>query len=191
MTRIVAGRFGGRVLSTPNGTTTRPTSERVRAALGNALESTGGLAGARVLDLYAGSGALGLELVSRGAASVDLVDSDRAALTAARENVRRLDLADAVRVVPASALAFAGGPHPQPYDIVLADPPYDLAGPDLTAVLAALVAAGGCAPGADVVIERSVRSGDLDWPPPLTARREKRYGDTVLHWGEAPGVGPA
>src|SRR6478752_2288314 len=90
MTRIVGGRWGGRRLQTPAGETTRPTSEKVRAALASSLTAAGGLEGARVLDLYAGSGALGLELVSRGASSAVFVEQDRAALVALRANLAAL-----------------------------------------------------------------------------------------------------
>src|SRR6478609_1837946 len=93
MTRIVGGIWGGRRLVTPTGETTRPTSEKVRAALASSLYATGGLDGARVLDLYAGSGALGLELVSRGASSAVFVERDRAALTALRANLTTLGAA--------------------------------------------------------------------------------------------------
>ncbi len=186
MTKITAGRWGGRRLLTPSGRTTRPTSERVRAALGNALQATGGLAGARVLDLYAGSGALGIELASRGADQVVLVEQDRAALTAARGNVEAL-AAGQVQVVAGDVGGFAaraGGLGP--FDVVVADPPYELADADLAAVLLALVRAGALAPQADVVVERAARSGVFPWPEPLVGVRERRYGDTQLCYGRAP-----
>lgn len=184
MTRIVAGSAGGRRLTTPAGATTRPTSERVRAALANTLTAAGGLAGARVLDLYAGSGALGLELLSRGAASVVLVERDRAALVAARANVAGLGLPGA-GVVAADAAAFARTAV-GPFDLVVADPPYELPDAELTAVLAALVRAGALARGADLVVERATRSGSFGWPAPLRPDRERRYGDTLLCYGRAP-----
>lgn len=184
MTRIVAGRFGGRILATPAGTTTRPTGEKVRAALGNALSAGGGLDGARVLDLYAGSGALGLELLSRGAASVVLVEQDKAALTAIRTNIAALGAS--AEVIAGDVRQVASRQFAAPFDIVLADPPYHLAADELVAVFAALHAAGSLSPGADLIVERDVRSGELPWPEPLAAARAKRYGDTLLCYGRAP-----
>ena len=185
MTRITAGRFRGRRLQTPTGDVTRPTSERVREALANALVSGGGLEGARVLDLYAGSGALGLELVSRGAQSVVLVDRDRAALSALRANVAVLQLTDA-QVVPGDVRAYASSPAGRPFDFVVADPPYDLPTADLTEIFGALAATGHLIPGADLIVERNKRSGEMMWPDPLVGVRTKRYGDTMLCYGRAP-----
>lgn len=183
MTRIVGGRWSGRTLTTPTGTHTRPTSEKVRAALGNTMTSTGALAGACVLDLFAGTGALGLELASRGADRVVFVDDDRAAVAAIRANVATLGAA--AEVVPTSAAAYAATAGRR-FDIVIADPPYDLSNADLVAILAALVANDRLAPGADIVIERSRRAADLAWPPPLAEQRSKRYGDTLLLFGRMP-----
>ncbi len=188
MTRIVGGTFGGRRLVAPPGAGTRPTSEKVRAALANSLASTGGLDGARVLDLYAGSGALGLELISRGAGSAVFVERDRAALTALRANVTSLGAAG-VTVVASDVLGFVGtvaGGGIGPFDVVLADPPYDLAPQDLVAVLAVLQRVGALAAHADVIIERGVKSGEVSWPAPLAGGRVRRYGDTLLCYGRAP-----
>lgn len=217
MTRIVGGRWGGRRLVTPTGDTTRPTSEKVRAALASSLTAAGGLEGARVLDLYAGSGALGLELVSRGASSAVLVEQDRAALVALRANVTALGSASvrdksAIRaapavgdkylpdvtgaptltVIPGDVAAFAArasGLVPAmsaPFDVVLADPPYDLSGEALLAVFLGLHSAGLLAPHADLVVERSRRAGEPAWPEPLAGVRIKKYGDTLLCYGRAP-----
>ncbi|GGM06563.1 RsmD family RNA methyltransferase [Nakamurella endophytica] len=190
MTRIVAGVWSGRRLITPAGSATRPTGEKVRAALGNSLSAGGALAGARVLDLYAGSGALALELLSRGAAAADLVENDRAALAAARRNVGSLQAAGA-RVVAADVHRFvaglaAAGAGTQRYDVVVADPPYVVPGAELTALFGQLQAAGALAGGADLVIERPVRGGEPDWPEPLVGVRSRRYGDTLLCYGRAP-----
>lgn len=186
MTRIVGGSWSGRRLVTPDGTTTRPTSERVRAAVANSLQAGGGLAGAAVLDLFAGTGALGLELLSRGAESLVAVEQDRAALAALKANVAALAPAQA-RVVAGTVAGFAAAPADGVrFDIVVADPPYDLPAEELAAALAALHAAGRLAPGADLVVERSVRAGDFPWPEPLVPGRSKRHGDTVLDRGSAP-----
>lgn len=185
MTRITAGRYRGRTLQAPKtGTVTRPTGEKVRAAMANSLQAAGGLVGATVLDLFAGTGALGLELLSRGAAGAVLVESDRTALTVLRANVAALDASAIVVAAPVAAYLAAPGHH-GPFDIVVADPPYEYPGPELVAVLRTLVGGGWLTPGADVVIERSVRSTDIDWPPGLDPRRAKRYGDTVLHYAVA------
>ncbi|MBM9474853.1 16S rRNA (guanine(966)-N(2))-methyltransferase RsmD [Nakamurella flavida] len=185
MTRIVAGEFGGRRLVTPAGELTRPTAEKVRAALGSSLYAAGGLAGARVLDLYAGTGALGLELLSRGADQVVLVEQDRAALAAARANVQALGVGARVEVVPRGVAAYAALAG-ESFDVVVADPPYDVPDDEIAAVLTALVAGGRFRPAADVVVERRSKGGAFGFPEPLSAVREKRYGDTRLCYGRAP-----
>lgn len=186
MTRIVGGTWSGRRLQTPPGSTTRPTSERVRAAVANSLEASGGLIGARVLDLFAGTGALGLELLSRGAASLVAVEQDRAALTVLKANAQSLDPAR-VRVVAGTVAGFVAAPADGvTFDIVVVDPPYDLPAAEIADALSALHRAGRLAPGADLVVERSVRAGDFPWPEPLIAGRSKRHGDTVLDRGTAP-----
>lgn len=189
MTRIVAGAAGGRRLAVPPGDTTRPTSDRVREALFSALDAAGAVAGARVLDLYAGSGALGLEAASRGAAAVVLVEAARGAAATATANVRTLGLPGA-RVVAERVERFVAGPGAVVaggWDLVLLDPPYAVGEDDLAEVLAALPAL--LAPGASVVVERSTRSGEPRWPPGLTPARARRYGETTL-WTAHPGEPP-
>lgn len=184
MTRIVSGRFAGRRLVTPPGDATRPTAEKVRAAVGNALAAAGAIEGVTVLDLYAGSGALGLELLSRGAARVVLVERARAAQQAIRANIAALDPSNAT-LVAVEALAFARTPG-EPFHLIVADPPYAEPNEAVAAVLTALIEAGRIAPGADIIIERSVRDGDFPWPAPLAADRSRRYGDTLICYGHAP-----
>ncbi|WP_341934615.1 16S rRNA (guanine(966)-N(2))-methyltransferase RsmD [Microbacterium sp. LWO14-1.2] len=182
MTRIIAGAARGARLDVP-GSGTRPTSDRVRESLFGALESADALSGARVLDLYAGSGALGLESSSRGAASVDLVEHGRAAAGIIRRNagiVAKAGGLSPARVHQSSVRAFlqrATGP----FDLVFTDPPYDLGDEAMNGDLLAL--APLLAPEALVVIERARRST----PPDLSAAglellREKTYGDTTLWW---------
>ena len=178
MTRIIAGTAGGRRLAVPP-KGTRPTSDRVREALFSALEHDPGLGGAAVLDLCAGSGALGLEALSRGAAHALLVESDRRAAAVLRRNVADLGLPGAqVRTAPAAAVL--GDTAPRAYDVVLADPPYDVPDAEVAGWLAAAAVHGWLADGAVVVVER--RGGAaFPWPPPLEPVRDRRYGDTVLH----------
>lgn len=181
MTRIIAGSAGGRRLAVPP-RGTRPTSDRVREALFSALEHDPGLDGAAVLDLCAGSGALGLEALSRGAGHALLVESDRRAAGVLRRNVADLGLPGAhVRVAPAAAVLEA--PADRAYEVVLVDPPYDLPDAEVAGWLAAAAAHGWLAAGAVVVVER--RAGPpFPWPAALSAVRERRYGDTVLHQAE-------
>lgn len=181
MTRVIAGAAGGRPLRTPPGSGTRPTSDRVREALFSALDARDVLAGATVLDLYAGSGALGLEAASRGAGAVTLVESDRRAAAVIGANVRSLGLR--ARVVTQTVERFLAGP-PTPHDLVLLDPPYPLTEEQLGDVLAAL-AAGWLAAGAVVVVERSKRSPEPTWPAGLERTAEKAYGETTLWWATA------
>jgi 16S rRNA (guanine966-N2)-methyltransferase len=178
MTRIVAGTLGGRRIVVPRGDTTRPTSERVREALFSALESRNAITGARVVDLYAGSGALGLEALSRGAASVILVDSSRQAVEAARRNVKDLGLSR-VSVVLSSVTRFLAGPPALAANLVFADPPY-AAGEDDVAGMLTELAARWVDPGAVVVVERSARSPEPRWPEGLVRTDVRRYGETAL-----------
>jgi 16S rRNA (guanine966-N2)-methyltransferase len=172
--RIVAGSHGGRVLRAPAGVKTRPTSEKVRQALFNIL---GSLDGARVLDVFAGSGAMGIEALSRGAAWATFIDSAKPALVAIRENLADLGLDDRATVLAGDAVKLVALPPAEPYTLVLVDPPYrtDLA---TRAVLA--LPRTSLAEGARIVIEHDRRN-----PPPeplgsLLRTDERRYGDTVV-----------
>ncbi|WP_250447061.1 16S rRNA (guanine(966)-N(2))-methyltransferase RsmD [Actinotalea sp. C106] len=184
MTRIVAGRAGGRTLKVPP-RGTRPTSDRVREALFSRLEHRGLLDGTVVLDLYAGSGALGLEAASRGARQVVLVESARAAAEVCRQNLRTVGLTgvDVVAATVASYLRTPPGADGDLADLALLDPPYDVGEEDLAEVLELL--APHLAPGAVVVVERSARSPEPRWPVPALALADRRgYGDTALWFAE-------
>lgn len=186
MTRIVAGTVGGRTLVVPKAGT-RPTSERVREALFSRLEHLDVVDGARVLDLYAGSGALGIEAASRGAQHVTLVDSARDAADACRRNVAALGLADRVQVVTEKAERFAARTPVAAWDLVLVDPPYDLSEPDLADVLAGV--AGALSAHAVVVVERSSRTPEPTWPASLERLDRRAYGETVM-WFAEPATAP-
>ena len=174
MTRVISGTARGRRLQVPAGTTTRPTAERAREGLFSSLLSLLDLDGVRVLDLYAGSGALGLESLSRGAGSATLVESDPAAVAVLRANAEHLGLAGAhVLAQPVEAF-LAVDPEPR-YDLALLDPPYDL---DVGPVLALLHP--WLAPDAVVVVERSRRDQDLAWPAGFEPVRSRRYGEATL-----------
>ena len=187
MTRIIAGSHGGRRLVTPAGSGTRPTSDRVREALFNSIESTLDLDGARVADLYAGSGAVGLEAVSRGASHVLLVEAEPRAARLARENVRALGVGDSVRLVTDRVERFLAAAPAVPHDVVFADPPYALPDSQVGEMLTALVAGGWLAEEAVVVVERSSRGTPLGWVdglvPLFTDASGRRYGETTLWYG--------
>ncbi len=187
MGRVVGGAAGGRRLAVPP-SGTRPTSDRAREALSSSLESLlggpGALMGTRVLDLYAGSGALGLEALSRGAAAVDLVESDARAARVLRANVAAVALPGARVHVRRVEDHLAGPPPGAPYDVVLADPPYALAEAALAAVLARLTA-GWLAPGAVLVVERAARGPAVPWPDGVQGLRTRRYGEAALWYGRA------
>ena len=180
VTRIVAGLAGGRRLAVPP-SGTRPTAERVREALFSAVDAAVELRGARVLDLYSGSGALGLEALSRGAGAVTFVESHRPARAVLERNVAAVGLPGA-EVRRGTVRAVLGQRPPQPYDVVLADPPYALANPELGLVLGALVRHGWTHAGSLVIVERARRCPPPDWPHPLVPGKVSRYGDTELHW---------
>ena len=188
MPRIVGGAAGGRRIVVPAGRGTRPTSDRTREALFSAVESLVDLDGAHVLDLYAGSGAVGLEAVSRGAAHAFLVESDRGALAVLRRNAAELGL-PGVQVATGAVERFAAADPPAtaaaPYHLVFADPPYALGAADLADVLTGLAGHGWLAPDAVVVVERATRDADWVWPAPLAPVRARRYGEATLWYGRA------
>lgn len=186
MTRIVAGAARGRRLAVPPGTGTRPTSDRAREALFSTVEALlRSLAGARVLDLYAGSGAVGLEALSRGADHALLVEADPLAAAAVRANLAATGLAGGeVRTERAERVAGTAAPA-APYDVVFADPPYDLADDALRAVLDDLLDGGWVREGALVVVERATRGGEWRWPGRVTGDRSRRYGEATLWYGRA------
>jgi 16S rRNA (guanine966-N2)-methyltransferase len=184
VTRIIAGTARGARLEVP-GAGTRPTSDRVRESLFGSLESADAIADARVLDLYAGSGALGLEALSRGAATADLVERGRQAAALIRRNASTV--AKAGGVPPAHVHEVAVHAYLQraagPFDLVFSDPPYDLDDAAMTADLIAL--APLLSADALVVVERARRSTPPDFAAAgLELVREKAYGDTAIWWGE-------
>ncbi|HKR50039.1 MAG TPA: 16S rRNA (guanine(966)-N(2))-methyltransferase RsmD [Pseudonocardiaceae bacterium] len=184
MTRIVAGVAGGRRLAVPpHGT--RPTSDRVREAVFSALQARRDLDGARVLDLYAGSGALGLEALSRGAAHARFVEFDRRAAVVLRRNVEALSLAGA-QVTTGAVQAVLHGDPGEPYDVVFADPPYALDEAALTGMLSDLVNGGWLACSALLVVERPTKALPPTWPDDVVALMHRRYGDTAVYYGGAP-----
>lgn len=190
MTRIIGGIAGGRRIEVPP-KGTRPTSDRVREALFSALDhALGTWHGVHALDLYAGSGALGLEALSRGAEHALLVDRAAPAVEVLRRNIAAVGLPGAA-ALRADAARLAAAPPPAsaqpPYDLVLLDPPYDLPTPDLGDVLAALAANGWLTADCTVVLERAAASGEPVWPEGFTALRDRRYGDTALWLGRGPG----
>lgn len=179
----MAGSAGGRSLRVPP-KGTRPTSEKVREALFSRLEHLDVVDAARVLDLYAGSGALGLEAASRGAAHVTLVDSSRQAVEVCRRNVRELGLST-VSVVLDRAERFVVNAPAAPWDLVLLDPPYDVPEDVVDAVLEALAGPEVLTAGAIVVVERSKRSAPPTWPAGWEALAHKDYGETSV-WLAGP-----
>jgi 16S rRNA (guanine966-N2)-methyltransferase len=185
VTRIIGGTAGGRRIKTPTGDSTRPTSDRVREALFSAIDSElGSLSGLRFLDVYAGSGAVGLEARSRGAGVVTLVEHDRRTATLIRDNARSLGF-QGIEVVQAPVARALAHPPRAPYDIAFLDPPYAVPEGEVHQALAALHAQDWLAPGALVVVERSGRGPALPWPEGFTADRRRSYGETVLWYGHA------
>jgi 16S rRNA (guanine966-N2)-methyltransferase len=203
MSRVIAGIAGGRRLAVPPGTTTRPTSDRAREGLfASLLSELGRFDGARVLDLYAGSGAIGLEALSRGAERVLLVESDPRAAAVIKANVKTVNLPGATVAVDRVERLLARPPTGRQdkdqdkdqdkgqdkdqdkdrFDLVLADPPYALTAEAVTRVLT-LLQGGWLADDALVVIERATRSGQLDWPPGFLPSKSRRYGEATFWYG--------
>lgn len=180
VTRIIAGDLGGRRLAVP-AKGTRPTTDRVREALFSRLDHADALRGMRVLDLFAGSGALGLEALSRGAASVVLVEANAGAARVLADNVRELGVGAAAIVVRERVAAYLARTVER-FDVVVIDPPYDLPAAELNGVLGALPEV--LAPDALVVLEGSTRAPAPTWPSVLDAYDVKDYGETRLHYAE-------
>lgn len=189
--RITGGTYRSRALRAPKGQATRPTTDRVREALFGILTSAGGLADARVLDLYAGTGALALEAISRGAASALVVESSREALGALRTNVGSLGVSAQVEVMAADVVAALGRiARSGPFDCVFADPPWGkVDAGEAGRVLSELVRSGALAESGQVVLEHSSRT-----PSPhvdgLTQVDARRYGDTALTFYKPAILGP-
>jgi 16S rRNA (guanine966-N2)-methyltransferase len=190
MTRVIAGQARGRQLTVPKGRTTRPTGDRVREAMFAAAGSVlGSFAGTRVLDLYAGSGAAGLEALSRGAEHALLVEADPRPAQAIRANLAAVGL-DGGRLVQdrVERLLDRGlPPGERPYDVLFADPPYALPGTELTGVLAVAATRGWLTPGALAIVERASRSEPLRWPPGYSPRQSRRYGEATLWYATFEG----
>ena len=187
MARVIAGEAGGRRLAVPSGRDTRPTSDRAREGLFATITSVAGpLAGARVLDLYAGSGAVGLEALSRGAKHVLLVEHDARAARVIRQNVEAIGLAGAEIHLGRVERVLARGPSGAPYDIAFADPPYEQPGTEVSRVLELLAQRAWLAPGALVIVERATRSGPLTWPDGFVPDRARRYGEATFWYGLVP-----
>ena len=182
MTRIIAGAAKGRRLSVP-ADGTRPTSDRAREALFNSLGSLVDLSWARVLDLFAGTGAVGLESLSRGATDVVFVESDRAAVEILRRNIESVRLPGA-HLVSRTVEAFLASAEPaEPYDFVFADPPYALADGPLAEVLAAVTRPAWLASDGVVVVERAAGAQAPGWPDHIEQVKHRRYGAGALWYG--------
>jgi 16S rRNA (guanine966-N2)-methyltransferase len=183
MPRVISGSARGRRLQVAAGSTTRPTSDRAREGLFSSLQSLLDLEGARVLDLYAGSGALGLEAVSRGAGSATLVEDDPDALAVLRGNVEHLGFRSAY-VVPQPVERFLAVDAEPRYELALIDPPYEL---DAVPVLELLVP--WLVPDGVVVVERRTRGPELAWPEVYEPVRSRRYGEATLWYARLSGDG--
>jgi len=185
--RIIAGIAGGRRLAAPKGTATRPTSDRAREGLFATVTAIRGpLPGARVLDLFAGSGAIGLEALSRGAARVVFVESDPRAARVIRANLAAVALPGGELVCDQVQRFLGRGPGAEAaFDLAVADPPYAASVAEITGMLTALAGGGWLAPGALVAVERATRAGPLPWPAGYRADRSRRYGEATFWYGLA------
>jgi 16S rRNA (guanine966-N2)-methyltransferase len=178
--RVIAGSARGRRLSVPPGDDVRPTQDRVREAMFSALDARGAIVDAAVLDLYAGTGALAIEALSRGATSAVLVERSRTAAASARLNVETTGFAAVARVETRDVASFlAAPPREAPFDLVLCDPPYDVAEEELAAVLDALARPQWVASDGLVVVEGPARS-NVTSRDGLRVGWERRFGDTLV-----------
>jgi 16S rRNA (guanine966-N2)-methyltransferase len=186
VTRVIAGAAGGRRLAVPPGNRTRPTSDRAREGLFSSWEARlGSWRGLRLLDLYGGSGAVGLEALSRGADHVLLVEADARAVRTIRENVRALGLPGA-EVRMGKAHRILAGPAPEHrYDVAFLDPPYAVGNEDLRETLITLRIQGWLSHDALVTVERGTRGGEFHWPDGFEGLGSRRYGEGTLWYGRA------
>jgi len=187
--RVIAGEAGGRRLAVPDGRATRPTSDRAREGLfGTVASIVGPLTGTRVLDLYAGSGAVGLEALSRGASRVLLVESGARATAVIRQNIEAIGLPGATLIADRVERVLARGPRQEGnrYDVAFADPPYAMADAEISRVLSLLADEGWLAPEALVIVERATRSGPVRWPDGFVPDRARKYGEATFWYGLAP-----
>lgn len=183
MTRIVAGTAGGRRLRVPPAGT-RPTSDRVREALFSLVHARMDFDDLRVLDLYAGSGALALEALSRGASHALMIESDRKAAAVIKGNIADLSLPGAELRMSPVASVLSAKPAGEPYDLVFSDPPYALEPEAVHTDLQALADNGWLHDEALVIVERSTRSPAIDWPPGFTPAKSRDYGETRIDLAE-------
>ena len=188
MARVIAGEAGGRRLAVPDGRATRPTSDRAREGLFATVASiVGPLTGTWVLDLYAGSGAVGLEALSRGAEHVLLVESGARATAVIRQNIEALGLPGATLIADRVERVLA---HEPPgggrYDVAFADPPYAMADAEISRLLSLLGDEGWLARDALVIVERATRSGPVRWPDGFAPDRARKYGEATFWYGLAP-----
>jgi 16S rRNA (guanine966-N2)-methyltransferase len=187
VTRLIAGTAGGRRISVPSGRDTRPTSDRAREGLFATVHSLiGDLTGLRAADLYAGSGAVGLEALSRGAAHVLLVESAPRAAAVIRANIEALGLPGA-ELVADRVERVLRRPPPEPYDLVFADPPYAVSDRAVTRMLESLREGGWLSEEALVAVERPTRGEPVRWPAGYAADRARRYGEGTFWYGHAAG----
>ena len=178
--RVIAGEMGGLRLVVPRGTGTRPTTDRVKESVFGALGSAR-LAGANVLDGYAGTGALAIEALSRGAGTAVIVERDPRAVDAIRRNLVTTRVTDRAVVQRRGFAGYlAGRPPTRPFDLVFLDPPYDLSGQELARILELLDGPGWLNDGAGVVIERSAAVGPPSLPTAWHVSWERVYGDTLV-----------
>jgi 16S rRNA (guanine966-N2)-methyltransferase len=185
--RIVAGKFRGASLEAPKGMATRPTSDRVRQALFNVLEHGPAhfeFEGARVLDLFAGTGALALEALSRGARYAVLIDDDAAARAAIRRNVEMLSLTGVTKIWRRDATSLGDAGTLQPFDLVFCDPPY---GKGLGERALASAAEGGWIAKDAIAVLEERAGAEIAWPAPFREIDRRRYGDTVVALAKADG----
>ena len=173
--RIISGEFRGRRIRVPSGTTVRPTADRVREALFNILGDT--VSGARVLDPFAGSGALGFEALSRGAVEVTFIECDRGVLEVLRDNAEALGAKERARILAGTAERVLADPAGGPWDLVLADPPYEIS---IQPWVEPLVDSGGLAEGARLLVERDARTAGVQRIRNLSLYRSATYGGTRL-----------
>ena len=183
----MAGVLGGRRITVPP-RGTRPTTDRVRESLFNVLTARMDLDGASVLDLYAGSGALGLEALSRGAATAVFVEADQRAAAVIGHNIETLGVAGATVRRGAVASVLATGAD-RPVDLVLADPPYDVDADEIEDVLSELTTRGWAAEGTVAVVERSASGAQLQWPAGWAVWPHRKYGDTRLEMAQLQPTG--